>query len=103
MAGRLADHVHAQLEFLAFVLGQVTVQALVDHAVNPDHQECPDNEIPRQNGVWDEWIKGLVGEVIRVIERVSALLKCRKPREKHQCRGVKQKDRLVGIGWPSQA
>src|SRR6056297_266136 len=98
-----ADHVHPQFQPAPCLLWQVAVEVAVDQPENPDDDQREQDEIARKDRVGHEGVEGLVGEVIGVIKRVAALLPGRKAGEKDQCGGVKEKDRLVGIGGPGEA
>src|SRR6056297_866136 len=98
-----ADHVHPQFQPAPCLLRQVAAEMAVDQPENPDDHQREQDEIACKDRVGHERVEGLVGEVIGVIERIAALLPGREAREEDQRRGVKEKDRLVGVGGPGEA
>ena len=80
----------------------MTVQTSINKAIEANHDQRQDDEISRQNWIRDKGIECFVRKIVGIIQRITALTGCGKARKKHKRCGVKQKNRFVGIGRPSQ-
>jgi len=85
------------------ILRQVPIEPRVRSPKDPDHNQGQKDEIGSEDRVGDERVECLIREIVRIVERVAALLSCRKASKEHQRCCVKQEDGFVCISGPAQA